>query len=376
MNQRLLTWRLICGALFERGAVGRTEVEALLRSPRLSWPHVVNVAGGEYVTPELWLALVAARLDQALPEDARHYLRALYEMNLRRNSALIAQIDEAVDALNGAGVAPLLMKGAAYLKLGMHRDAGTRVLSDLDVLVPIDGAEAARRALVRIGYGPSPVAAGPHRPKHHLVPLAKPGGMGPIELHVAAVSAPVQHALPTADVWRHRIEHASGRFSVSSPAHAVLHRFIHDQIVDRYEAQRKISLRSLSDLLALDAHYGPSIDWAAVRDQAERAGYGPSFRNYLYVASRSAGVNTPLGTDFGLREAAHLRLCESVVRWNVARAGFGALDALSAFCIKKRYGERQSFLSMSTHRARIVAEILRSKLRRDDGTSGGVPRRA
>ena len=34
MNPRLLTWRLICGALFEHGAVGRPELEALLRSPR------------------------------------------------------------------------------------------------------------------------------------------------------------------------------------------------------------------------------------------------------------------------------------------------------------------------------------------------------
>jgi hypothetical protein len=295
-------------------------------------------------------------------------------MNLRRNSALLAQIDEAVDALNGAGVAPLLMKGAAYLKLAIHRDAGARVLADLDILVPIDSAEAARRALARIGYGP--VADCPRRPKHHLVPVARPGGVGTIELHVAAVSEPVQHVLPTADVWRHSVEHASGRFSVSSPSHAVLHRFIHDQIVDRYDAQRNISLRSLSDLVALDAYYGPAVDWAAIRDQANRAGYGPSFKNYLYVASRSAGLNVRLDMSFGVREAAHLCLCESVVRWNAASAGFGALDALSAFRIKKQYGERQSFLSMSGHRVRIAAEILRGKLGRSDASSGRVARRA
>ena len=376
MNPRLLTWRLICGALFEHGAVGRPELEALLRSPRVSWPHVVSLAGSHYVTPSLWLALVAARLDSTLPEDARRYLRALYEMNLRRNSALLAQIDEAVDALNGAGVAPLLMKGAAYLKLAIHRDPGARVLADLDILVPGDSAEAARSALARIGY--APVAHYSSRPKHHhhLVPVAKHGGVGAIELHVAAVSQPVQHVLPTADVWRHSIEHASGRFSVSSPSHAVLHRFIHDQIVDRYDAQRTVSLRSLSDLLALDAYYGPAVDWTAIRDRANRAGYGPSFKNYLYVASRSAGLKMRLSIDFGVREAAHLWLCESALRWNFARAGFGALDAVSAFRIKKHYGERQSFLSMSGHRVRIATEILRGKLRRNDDGPRSVARRA
>ena len=374
MNPRLLTWRLICGALFEHGAVGRAELEVLLQLPQLSWPHVVSLAGDHYVTPSLWLALVGARLDSALPGDVRQYLRALYEMNLRRNSALLVQIDEAVDALSGAGVAPLLLKGAAYLKLAMHRDAGARVLADVDILVPVDSAEAAQRALARIGY--DPVAEHSLRRKHHLVPLARHGGVGTIELHVDVVSEPVQHVLPTADVWRHSVEHASGRFLVSSPSHAVLHRFIHDQIVDRYDAQRNVSLRSLSDLLALDAYYGPAVDWVAIRDQADRAGYEPSFKNYLYVASRLAGLNMPLSMSFGIREAAHLRMCESVVRWNAARAGFGVLEALSAFRIKKEYGERQSFLSMSGHRVRIAAEILGGKLRTSDPSTDRVARRA
>jgi hypothetical protein len=373
MNARLLSWRLICGALFERGAVGRAELEALLRSSRLSWPHVVTVAGGNYVTPSLWLGLVAARLDSGLPDDARRYLQALYEMNLRRNSALLLQLDEAVDALNDAGVAPLLLKGAAYLKLAIHRDAGARILADLDILIPLDSADAARRALVRIGY--DAVAGHPPRPKHHLVPLVRAGEVAAIELHVAAVVGPVQHVLPTADVWRHSVEHASGRFSVASPSHAVLHRFVHDQIVDRYDAQRTVSLRSLADLLALDRYYGSAVDWVAICDRANRAGYGPSFKNYLYVASRVAGLNMPLSMRFGVREAAHLRLCESVVRWSAARAVFGVLDALSAFRIKKEYGERQSFVSMSRHRARIVAEILRSKLRRSELSSSRVASR-
>ena len=72
---------------------------------------------------------------------------------------------------------------------------------------------------------------------------------------------------------------------------------------------------------------------------------------------------------FGVREATHLYLCESVVRWDVAHVGFGTLDALSAFRIKKQYGERQSFLSMNGHRVRIAAEILRGKLRRSHGST-------
>ena len=358
MNAHVAAWRLISSALFDGGAEDRAELERWLRSPELSWPQVVKLAGAQFVTPGLWLALLAARVDGTLPDDARHYFQALYEMNRRRNMALLAQIDEAVDALNASGITPLLLKGGAYLTLGIYRDPGARVLADIDALVPPDRAEAARRALARIGYAPVPrdTRRSDH---HHLVPLMRAGSPGQIELHIEAVSASVQAALPTTDAWRHSTYEASGRFSVLSPSHTILHRFIHDQIVDRYEAQRQMPLRSLLDLVALDAYYGHDVDWEEIRERACGAGLGPSLANFLYAASRTAGLKLRLNLDFGARQAVHLLLCKSVVRWNFARAAFATLDELSVFRIKKRYGQTQTFASLNAHRVRTVAQILR-----------------
>jgi hypothetical protein len=227
------------------------------------------------------------------------------------------------------------------------------------MLVPAGAAETARRALEQIGY--APVAGCLSRATHHLVPLARRGGAGPIELHVAALPKIVRHALPTADAWMNRVEHESGRFSVLSSSHMVLHRFVHDQIVDRYEALRKIALRSLVDLVALDNYYGTAVDWAHVYALAHRAQYAASFKNYLYVAHRTAGLDVRLDLCFGPRQRAYLRACHSALRWNAVRAGFGVLDAMSAFCIKKRHGERQSLVSMGRHRVRVAADILRSR---------------
>ena len=143
-----------------------------------------------------------------------------------------------------------------------------------------------------------------------------------------------------------------------SPAHTILHRFIHDQIVDRYDAKRQMPLRSLLDLVTLDAYYGDDVDWEEIRDRACRAGLGPSFENFLYVASRTAGLKLRLNLDFGARQAVHLLLCKSAVRWNFARAAFATLDDLSVFCIKKKYGP-QTFASLNAHRVRTVAQIVR-----------------
>ncbi|HZD54208.1 MAG TPA: hypothetical protein VE175_14255, partial [Woeseiaceae bacterium] len=46
---------------------------------------------------------------------------------------------------------------------------------------------------------------------------------------------------------------------------------------------------------------------------------------------RIAGLKRPGPVNFGVREAAYLRACSAVIRWNAVRAGFGALDAVSAF---------------------------------------------
>ena len=360
MNPRRLAWQFVRGALFAQDSADRRTFDTLLHSSRLSWPHVIELAGNHYVTPSLWLKLAAAHLDTAIPPDASHYLHAVYQLNLRRNGALLAQIDEAIDALNRAGIAPLLLKGAAYLKLAIHVDPGARVAADLDLLVPVDAVETARRALEEIGYGESPNCA--WRTKHHLVPLVRQGGAGPIELHVAAVAEAAQHVLPTPEAWRLSVEHVSGgRFRVLSPSHMVLHRFVHDQIIDRYHALRTIALRSLLDLVALDAYYGAAIDWDGLKAVAQPSGCLSILNSYLYVARRTAGFAPRRDVNAGPRDVAYFWACESAIRWDAVRSGFGVLDAMSAFWIRKRYGPAQTFRSMSGHRLRILADILRNK---------------
>jgi hypothetical protein len=299
-------------------------------------------------------------------------LRAVYQLNRRRNAALLAQVDEAIDALNGAGIAPLLLKGAAYLKLKIHGDPGARVAADIDLLVPVDAVDTARSALQSIGYGASPNC--PWRTKHHLVPLVREDGAGPIELHVAAVAEGAQHVLPTADAWQHSVEHASGSFRVLSPSHMVLHRFVHDQIVDRYHALRTIALRSLLDLVALEAHYGSAIDWGGIQYVAQRAGCSSILKSYLYVARRAAGLAAPRSVTFGARDVAHFYACESAISWDAVRMGFGVLDAISDFWITKRHGADQTPASMALHRVRILADIVRSRLSRASGANS--PRNA
>ncbi|WOH56113.1 nucleotidyltransferase family protein [Bradyrhizobium sp. BWC-3-1] len=54
--------------------------------------------------------------------------------------------------MNGQGVAPVLLKGAATLATAPVERRGVRLMSDLDIMVVPDEAERAVAALGAIGY--------------------------------------------------------------------------------------------------------------------------------------------------------------------------------------------------------------------------------
>jgi hypothetical protein len=91
----------------------------------------------------------------------------------------------------------------------------------------------------------------------------------------------------------------------------VLHRFVHDQIVDRHADQFVTSLRSVQDLVALNASYGPAIDWAWLNDRARRFGYANQFGNYIYAASRMAGMAVPAPIRITRRPSLNYSVCQA-----------------------------------------------------------------
>src|SRR5690606_16229368 len=134
---------------------------------------------------------------------ARHYLETLHAMNVARNRDMAAQLEETIEALNHRGISPMLLKGAAYLMLGTHGDAGARVTSDLDLLILDEQIETARDTLHALGYSPK---ARTDRPgHHHLAPLVRDGSPAAVELHRDVLVPWAQRILPTRAVWKARV---------------------------------------------------------------------------------------------------------------------------------------------------------------------------
>jgi hypothetical protein len=109
----------------------------------VEWTSVIGLANQTLTTP----ALIGDQFASVLPEDVCTYIRHIYRRDVLRNKRLAGQLEEAVIAMNGQGVTPVLLKGAATLATAPVERRGVRLMSDLDIMVMPDEAERAVAAL-------------------------------------------------------------------------------------------------------------------------------------------------------------------------------------------------------------------------------------
>src|SRR5262245_14984638 len=129
-------------------------VEALrqeLAADGRDWHPFVRLANRHKITPTLWLLLCQKGCERVLPGDLQRYLAEIFQRNGRRNALLRQQACEAIAALNRDGIQPIILKGGLHL-FDPRFDSATRMMADLDFLVPRQGFDTAVSTLRRIGY--------------------------------------------------------------------------------------------------------------------------------------------------------------------------------------------------------------------------------
>ena len=318
MNRRVASWRFICATLPPSTAKVSVQLNPrhVEEYPGI-WPQVLRIAGAHLVSPALWSGLSRMNLDGRMPESARQYLQSVHGMNAVRNAALLEQLDGSILALNNVGVVPMLIKGASYLKWGIFEDPAARITSDLDLVVMEHGLPTALDALQRVGYNPLARPGMDFTHHRHIAPMFRSGDYACIELHRGLVSKKLTTVLPLNEAWNAATEVCERglRYRTPSPTHALILSFLHNQIIDRRDETYAIGLRSIQDLLALDAAFGPSIDWAGIQSRLEAHGLHVGFQNYVFAATRATGFQAPCRMHFGLQEQLYYKIAQARIRW-------------------------------------------------------------
>lgn len=293
------------------------------------WSRLIALSDSSLVTPALWPCV--------LPDtEIRRYVAAVHIMTADRNRALCAQLVELGARFGVAGIAVLLLKGAATLPELLQDRAGDRLCSDLDVAVRPADLDRAREALRSLGYWRYGDGEADGRTDGTWV---RPQDRAGIDLHLRIM--PNDPLLPVDDVWRTAELVPAVGPTVLRPdatrrvAHLVLHEMIH------HGGLRNgwINPRALLDLRRL-AQAGP--DWNWLSTHFRRCGVAFALDVFLLAADRLMGVSWPLVSPPGpVVRLVVRRLVDGTgggVLWRALDGALAVKEALAGHHMRRLYG--------------------------------------
>ncbi len=266
------------------------------RSP-LEWRLLIRAAERTELEPMLYHALTAsgAKQERSVPEEARAHLQALYGRSALRNGLILNALQEALRALDDAGVDVVVLKGA-YLAGAVYDSPALRPMNDVDIMVRRSSVDRAVRTLRDTGWAEREEAGGTR--KHHVPAFDGPGGTL-LELHWTLELPSAPFVLDIEGVW----DRSVATSLAGAPARCLavedllLHLSLHAGYHHRWgeTVLTELPLRWVFDVALVLDRLGPTIDWPRLSHRA-RAWRASSF---LYCAISLAAALFSVSTAEG-----------------------------------------------------------------------------
>lgn len=290
LEHRSAAFRLICACLSARTTEEMDAAPVLAAAvPRLNWVEFVQLATDHLVAPIIGRRIEQSGLHAEVPELIRRYFDAMLRLNRIRNSELQREAVEIIAACNGVDVVPLFIKGAAGLLTGLYEDPGVRIMSDLDILVPLSRGVDCVDCLAAIGFVRSETI---DPPLHGFGAFSRASGSATIDLHRDALAHPCDALLPACDVLQGATHHRIGghAFATPCPTHQVILNVGHAQLNDHGYAYGHLSLRSLYDLSLIARKWHDDIDWKEIEGRFEASGLSHALEFHCLALDRLLGI--------------------------------------------------------------------------------------
>lgn len=299
--------------------------ESLARIPHGAaggWEGLISAASRELVLPAL-----SGRLQEVgvqAPVEVAEFLATVEDLNYSRNVQILEEMRTIASILNGVGIEPVALKGAAFLLAGVYPKPGSRYLCDLDLLVPHSDLRVAAEALERDGYrqdGRDAMA----RFRHHYPQLQRPcdGGVCgvPVELHHSLGHGISRRILSGEEMLRgsRPVEWNGVRIRVPSPEHLTTHLILHSQLHHSYSERIWPPIRAMYDLAVLDRHFGARLGWADIYRRFQSCGHRATLLLHLLQVRTTLGMPLPFAFKLGWIERARWMRRQALNRWPALR---------------------------------------------------------
>jgi len=320
------------------------------------WQRVIELANSHYLTPALgWSLKEKAQLNQ-LPADAEGFLTGAFSLNRSRNEKIRKQAVELMTALSEAGIRSVIMKGGVYLFEEDEAAFSTRMMVDLDILVPEERLDASAEVAASLGYR---VLEESDELFQHIDPLGRPGDLASVEIHRHVGMQ--RRILPAAEVLRDAqpLIYGGKSFCVPTPTHRAVHAIFHSEVQAQSNyALGHIPLRYLHDLRLLRDKHETEIDWGEVASRLSARGYGHFVPGFLYLANRLLGLRTPESVPVTWRARRHYDWCQAQLRWRALQSVVsfygGLVHPIRRPPVEYIYGEDRTVLALQINRLRYL----------------------
>ena len=251
------------------------------------WMAILALANRSLATAQLYAALGSAEL----PDDVRAFLEDVRTRNRERNRRLVVQLRDALAALNGVGIEPVLLKGIG-IWAGQPGEEFDRILADIDLLV--HGSKSIAPSPPCRGLASDLTARHPGNDVHVVAELARPSDVGLIDLHQRPPGPPGHAEIENLAAYCIPIGLDGLRALRPAPAVQIFFLILHDQLHDGDYWRGGFDLRHLVDIASL-SRAPEAVDWELLERLCRTALVRNALETQLIAAQRFAGAAIPAG---------------------------------------------------------------------------------
>jgi hypothetical protein len=235
------------------------------------WREVARLAAEYQLAPLAFSKVSGPRAaDLGIPADVVESLRNAHRATAAANLRLFHELDHMLRALDGRGIATIVLKGG-YLALAAYGHIALRPMRDVDLMVRPTDLPAALECLRSMGYDcGDPEAALDHcATAAHAAPLIKPNAP-PVELHwnIEGPQSPFRVDLP--GLWARSRQARIGSADARVLGHEdfLLHLCLHGiRHLTRDWADATV-LKGVCDVAQAVRAWAAELDWDVVRSRA------------------------------------------------------------------------------------------------------------